>query len=390
MRYILAEQLTIIAISLLVLTLVLFLGKSLRFLPLVFRSGAGLTGLGELLFYSLPYFFFFTIPMATMLGALLAFSRMSYDNEITALKGAGVSLYQLIPPVALVAVVAWLVSLFLALFVLPRGNVAFKRVLLRMARSGTQLSLKERVFNNQLKGLVFFVDHLSADGKRLYGVFVSDERDRRMKSTIIAEEGFLVYNEAREEFNFRLFRGNLFRIDKEMKSAQTVQFKQYDLIVDAAASFGKKTLHKKERHLTYAELRQALAASDPRSELHTKLLLEWHRRFSLPLACVVLAFVAVPLGIQSRSSSRLTGLVAGLLLFLLYYMLLSGGKALAENGLLPPVPGIWFPNVLFALLAVVLWVKTARESPLRMITAIRRLVDLLRSRLKMNSRCNLI
>ena len=175
LRYLLTEQMAPFFVSLLVLTLVLFLGKTMRYTQLLFASGSGFTDLGRLLLYSLPYFFAFTIPLATLLAVLLAFARLSYDNEITAMKAAGISFYQMMPSVAIVASCAWLVTLTLTLFVLPGGNSSFKRVLVEMAQSRAQLGLKERVFNNQFDGLVFFINRISPDGRRLHQVFISDD-----------------------------------------------------------------------------------------------------------------------------------------------------------------------------------------------------------------------
>jgi lipopolysaccharide export system permease protein len=110
--------------------------------------------------------------------------------------------------------------------------------------------------------------------------------------------------------------------------------------------------------------------------------LEWYRRFSLPFACIILAFVAAPLGVQSGTSSRLTGVILGLFLFLSYYALVSTAKALGENGLFPPAVGMWLPNLLFGVVAVIMWVKTARESPFRPVLIVKQLAVSVLSRFR--------
>jgi lipopolysaccharide export system permease protein len=365
LRYVLAEQVLPFWVSLLVLTLVLFLGKIMRYTQLIFASGSGLTECGRLLLYSLPYFLAFTIPMATLLGVLLAFSRLAHDNEITAMRAAGISFYQMMPPVAVLACTAWLLTLALSLFVLPRGNSAFKRELVEMAQSRVQLGLRERVFNDQFRGLVFYIDRISTDGKRLQGVFISDERSPRARNTIVAREAVLVNAPDRGRLDLKLFQGNILRVGERMRSVQTVHFAQYDFHVDLeAVAFRGKSFHRNEKSLSMGELRQALAESESATAEHHELLLEWHRRFSLPFACVVLGFIAAPLGVRSGTGSRFSGVVFGLLLFLLYYIFLSAANALGENGTCSPALGLWLPNVVFGGIAAVLWVKTARESSL--------------------------
>jgi len=384
LRYFLAEEAIPFLVSLMVLTLVLFLGKTMRYTKLLFITGSGLADFGKLLLYLMPYLFAFTIPMATLMAILLAFARLAHDNEITAMKAAGISFYQTIPPVALLAGFAWLVTLILSNFVLPHANSAFKRTILEMARSRGQLILKERIFNDQFAGLVFFINSISPDGKHLRKVFISDSRSAETKSSIVAEEGFVVYSPDGKRMTLRLLRGQIFRVAAEMESLQTIRFQNYDFNLDLESfALRNKEFRKAERHLGFTELRQKLAAAKAGSKAHSGLSYEFHRRLSLPFACIVLGFLAAPLSVQSRTGSRLSGVVLGILLFLLYYVFVSGAKALGEGGSYPPAVGLWLPNVIFSILAIVLWIQTARESPFKPIVVVRRFVRLVTSGIKL-------
>jgi len=384
LRYLLVEEAIPFFVSLFVLTLVLFLGKTMRYTKLLFITGSGLADFGKLLLYLIPYLFAFTIPMATLLAILIAFARLAHDNELTAMKAAGISFYQTIPPVALLAGFAWLVTLALSNLVLPHANSAFKRVILDMARSRGELILKERIFNDQFAGLVFFINSISPGGKHLGQVFISDSRSPETKSSIIAEEGFVIHSADGKKMTLRLLRGQIFRVAAEMQSLQTIRFKNYDFNLDLTSlALGDKEFRKAEKHLSFNELRQKLAAAKVGSRDHNKLSYELHRRFSLPFACVVLGFLAAPLSVQSRTGSRLSGVVLGLLMFLLYYVFISAAKALGEGGPYPPAIGMWLPNVIFSALAIVLWIKTAKESPFKPIVVIQRFLGLITSRIKL-------
>ena len=383
LRYLVTEEAVPFFVSLFVLTLVLFLGKTIRYTKLLFITGSGLTDFGRLLLYLIPYLLAFTIPMATLLAVLLAFARLANDNELTAMKGAGISFYQTIPPVALLAGFAWLVTLTLSNFVLPHANRAFQRTLVEMARSRGQLILKERVFNDQFAGLVFFINSISPDGKHLRKVFIADSRSPETNSSIIAEEGFVVQSPDGSRLTLRLLRGRIFRVNAEMESLQTIRFQKYDFNLDLNSfALGDKEFRKAERHLSFTELRQALAAASVGSTEYNRLSYEFHRRLSLPFACIVLGFLAAPLSVQSRTGSRLSEVVLGILLFLLYYVFVSASKALGEGGSFSPAVGLWLPNVIFSALAIVLWIKTARESPFKPIVLARRLLGVLTSRVK--------
>ena len=383
-RYFLVEEAIPFLVSLLVLTLVLFLGKTMRYTKLLFITGSGLAEFGKLLLYLIPYLLAFTIPMATLMAILLAFARLAHDNELTAMKAAGISFYQTVPPVALLTGLAWLVTLALSNFVLPNANSAFKRAVLEMARSRGQLILKERIFNDQFAGLVFFINNISPDGNHLRKVFISDSRSPETHSSIIAEEGFVIHSPSSNRMTLRLLRGRIFRVAAERQSLQTIRFQNYDFNLNwDSFALDDKEFRKAERHLGFTELRQELAAAIVGSKEHNRLSYEFHRRLSLPFACIVLGFLAAPLSVQSRTGSRLSGVVHGILLFLLYYVFVSAAKALGEGGSYPPAIGLWLPNVIFSTLAVVLWIKTARESPFKPIVVVRRIVGLATSRIKL-------
>jgi lipopolysaccharide export system permease protein len=373
-RYLLTEQTAPLLVSVMVVTVVLFLGRSMRYTRLLFTSPSALEDLARLFLYSLPYFLAFAIPMATLLGILLAFTRLASDNEITALKTAGLSLYQLFPAVAMVAVSATLVALTLSLLVLPRANKALRSLLVEMATSRMELAFSERVFNDQFKGMTFFINRIAPNGTRFYEVFIADERDPRVRNTIIAEEGALLDSRGRKDMEIRLFRGMIIRVESEMRTAQTIRFQHYDFAVDLVSP-KVGMLGRVEAQLTHDELNQALMLAEAGSAEHFYLSKEWHKRLAIPFACLALGLIAAPLSLQAGTATRLSGVVLGLLLFLAYYVLLTGAEALAEAGLCPVGPAMWLPNALFALLAALLWRWSARERAFAFFTLSRHLVS---------------
>jgi lipopolysaccharide export system permease protein len=86
------------------------------------------------------------------------------------------------------------------------------------------------------------------------------------------------------------------------------------------------------------------------------------RKFSMPVACLVLGFLALPLGLQAKGTKRSFGLGLGLLFFLLFYLLLSAGKVYGEVGILPPAIGMWAPNIFMAGLGIYLFKNAGEEN----------------------------
>lgn len=382
-RYLMAEQAIIFFVSVFVLTIVIFLGRSLRYTSYLFAGGSGLADFAKLLLYSLPYIFAFAVPMATLIAVLVTFSRLSLDNEITAMKAAGISFYQMIPPVAVLTACASLATFFLMAFILPRGNIGIQLKIVEIVQSRVQFALKERVFNSQFDGLVFFINKISPDGNRMQEIFITDERSPKLTSTIMAEEGFVLNQPEEKQIIFRLLRGTIIRVDETMSEVQTINFRSYDFRVNMESlGIGGEVFEKGARHLDIFELKNNLRSVKRGTRDYNYLLLEYHKRLSLPFACLVMGFLAAPLGVQTGAASRFRGVVMGLVLFLLYYVCMSAGSALGEDGTLSPAITMWVPTVVFGILAIIMWVKTARESTLKVITLSRLLVDSVISRLR--------
>lgn len=92
-------------------------------------------------------------------------------------------------------------------------------------------------------------------------------------------------------------------------------------------------------------------------------LVEIHKKYAIPAACVIFVFIGAPLGIMARRGTF--GMAASLSLgfFLLYWACLIGGEKLADRGLLEPWIGMWIANIGLGILGLYLTIRTARENP---------------------------
>jgi len=100
------------------------------------------------------------------------------------------------------------------------------------------------------------------------------------------------------------------------------------------------------------------------TEHKRKLLIEYHKRLVLPVGCLMISLIGLPLGLQARPGKKAIGIQVGLAIFILYYILFTFGKTLAEDNVLPIPFAMWIPNVLFLLLAIFWIVQVSNEKPL--------------------------
>jgi lipopolysaccharide export LptBFGC system permease protein LptF len=124
--------------------------------------------------------------------------------------------------------------------------------------------------------------------------------------------------------------------------------------------------------MTLGELRGAIASKAATGRSSAIEEVEFHRKFSLPFACLVFGLVGVPLGLQPVRALKSRSFSVSLALIFLYYLLLTAGEAMAKKGAVPPILGLWLPNVVFAALGMALFSSAAREVPLTFGRNVRR------------------
>jgi lipopolysaccharide export system permease protein len=366
-RYLTRELLSPFLLGLFIFTGLLLVGRMLKLVDMVVSKGVPVSELLLLILYLLPNFAVITIPMALLLGVLLAFSRLSADSEIIAIKASGISLYKLLPPVLLLAAVAYILTAFTAIYALPKGNIAFKDLLYQVIQKRINLNLKEQTFNNSIPGLLIYIDRNDEKAHTLSGIMIQDERNPRDVSTIFAKSGSLGMDENTRKIYLRLSDGTIHQA-REKGAYRRLEFKEYELSIDL--SQGMKAYEKNELDMSLDELRKNLRTGGFSKKLTLDMGLEIHRRFTHPFACFIFAIVAMPLGIHNRRSGKAAGFTLSIVTLLLFYVVQSIGRTFAEKELLPMALAAWLPNILFLSLGIYLFIKAAKEESFGLIARI--------------------
>ena len=322
--------------------------------------GAGAVGL--LLVYMMPYFLQYVIPMSVMMAVLLAMLRMSSDNEIMALKAGGVSIYRLLPPVITFGVLGMLVTGYMTLLGVPQSAERFKTLLFDVASTNLNVSLKERTFNDNFKQIMLYVNRIDPKSKELQHVLIEDSRTAGVNNTVIARRGRLFGDPEEMVYHLRLYDGTINQINMQDRSAHTIDFETYDIRLDLRDVVAASAMtNKQPDEMSLGDLRSYLNRVKGDKTKYFNGMLTLHRKFSIPVACLAMGLLALPLGIQSRHSKKAFGIGLGLLFFLLYYLLLSFGTTLAENGTCHPAIAMWMPNIIVGGIGGVLLIRSAKE-----------------------------
>lgn len=360
-RYLIAEIITPFAVSLLAFTTIVFSGRLLIVTRMILIKGIGLGQILASTLYLFPYLLVFTLPMAATVGIILALMRLSVDYEMMAMQTAGLSYFRLLAPILGFSLLVALLTLFLSTYGSPWGQKANRELLTEVVKKRADVGLQEQTFNTDFQNLMLFVNRVDPQGD-LEGVLVNIWQEEESPQTIYAQRGKIEYEPSQESMLLRLSQGWLIRWGTELGHRQTVKFKTYEIPLRLFKFSSPGQIS--EREMTLRELRAGIQAAPPGSKRFVRLVVELHQRFALPLGALLLCLLAIPLGLSPRVHGRSWGLITGLLVFLIYYVVFTASWRLAFSTNLNPAVAPYLADLLFAGVALYFWWRTLKELPL--------------------------
>ncbi len=382
-RHLLKEMVASFLLGLGTFTFVLLMNQMIRLMDLIINKGVGVGVVLRLFLYILPFSLTVTIPMSVLLSVLATYGRLSSEGEAIALKTSGISLYRLIVPGLLVGIVATLATLWITVSIQPSSTRALTTLIYRLYHTKAILALQEGVFNSDYPGLIFYVDHLEERSSSLAGILILDRRNPTDRRVIIAKEGKMLDNndEGATRTGLQLSKGNIHISSGDARGRhRNLRFETYDLQVPTSGRLSETLDRPKQgREMTLGELRAQIERLKKDGNKALPLLVELHKRFALPIACLILSVIGTPLGMRIKKASRGVSLALSVAFAVFYYILLAGGESLGSRGWIDPALGIWFPNLLLGIVAISLVLAEGRETflPFTLRSAARGLAVLL-------------
>ncbi|QGY41220.1 LPS export ABC transporter permease LptF [Pseudodesulfovibrio cashew] len=341
----------------------ILIGRMLQLRTLFLSQNIGFFNILQLFFFLTPFFLLLVMPISTMLSVFLTFLRMSTDNELTALKANGVSLYKMLPaPVAFCALCT-LFTFFISFWGLAWGMDMFKVKLYEFARTHSKFSLQPGVFNKEFPGLTFYAHQVDNEKGILKFAFVRDQSTQGASVVVVAPEARIISSPKTAEVKIVFNRGKIFRQDGD--ELNVLKFNTYSVRLDLGELLGGFNFtEQKAKDMTFSRLseirRDPSKGPSQTPRFQRKVDTEYFKRLTLPLGCLILGMFAIPIAYVFRGLKQQYGLVLSMGLFLVYYSMFSIGVSMGEAGSIPPLYGMWAPNILYIFVAVV-GIKFANE-----------------------------
>lgn len=362
-RYIFLETLVPFLLSVGILTVTALMSKIIKIIELMVTHGVGGSFILWFIASILPSFLIYTIPISFLIAVLIAFTRLSSDSEVTAMKASGISLFRMARPVLLLASLAYFATVACTLYLFPWGNLNLKSLLFDIARTKLVSGIEEKTFYDRFKGMVLYIDHLSPKTGEMDGIFISQGGAKGESTLFFAQRG--EFAPSSEEFTvyLKLYNGTIHGKTEGNGAYHIADFSTYTLELNIPGGEPEDRISKTNRELYVGELMSKIQKTKALNENAGPYMIDLHKRFALPVSVFVFAVVGIPLGIQRVRSARFTGFSVALGVVLVYYVLSTAFEALGENSVINPVFAVWGSDVIFLVAGIYIFYRAAKDKP---------------------------
>jgi LPS export ABC transporter permease LptF/LPS export ABC transporter permease LptG len=366
-RYVVREVLPPSAIGLLLFTFIVLLDQIPQLLKILVSRGADFGTVARALLYLLPSIFSITIPMSFLLGVLLAFGRMASESEIVAIRASGISPARLLRPVMALSLAAMMMTFYVMAVALPAANQAYREIVFALVISKARTGVKPRVFtdNDLVPGMILYVSDVPTETGRWRNVFIHDQRNPQKPRTILAKAGQLVIDRDRKYVALELEDGVVHVFNPvEPTQYNESRFRGRAILpLPFEEFFPQVPLSKGDREMSIPELRDRIRQlkSEGRKEW-TLFAVELHKKFAIPVACVVFGLLGLGLSLGSKKEARSAAFALSIAIIFVYYVIIRLGEQAGDTQLIPPAVAMWAANVVLGAAALVLLVLNHREA----------------------------
>ncbi len=439
------------------ITFLLMIDVLYKYVDLFVSKGVPFLMATKFLLLSLGHTFALSVPMAVLISILMGVGQLATDNEITAMKACGISLWSVLQPLLWGALLIATALASYNHFVFPEANHTLANLAFDINRKKPMLEIQEQQFNELNDRLTIYVQEKNDITGEIKDVtIIEKEKPGELgPRTTLATWGRIIPDHQNNSLLIELHDGEIHeRPDKETpEKFQVIRFGQHNLyIANAERDFqasGRKARSDREmnlrdlwdaaakerQHRTDVDNRvadlssqlvnwqyQLLAAGQrtkvvgtiPENEasrlnanrlngkikaLRTKVerarnqagyqqkiadsyhvkesryMVEFHKKFAIPFACVVFALLGVPMAVTASRSGKGVSVSMAILIYTLYYLFLVGGEKFADRGRLDPMLAMWSANIFLVALGIPIFFRTVKEGtifhlPTRLKTAI--------------------
>ena len=361
-RYIIGAMAPYIVLSLLMLTAVLFAQQAARLAELVVYADLPFSLLGSIGAALLPGVLTFSIPLATLAGIIIGFSRMGSDSEIVAMRAAGVGSWTMIWPALLMGLMFAGVTTYLHLKEAPEAARDLERIALQGALAKLDSPVEPRTFSTLPRYVIYVRDGDKEQGT--WGrVFIFAQRSDRTTEVFTARSGRIDSSGDQSELVLTDVIATKFpssnaenpaevaTTTQDQKSYVVERSDQLRISINTGRADIVQRLNQRDTNadsMDWSDLRERVVSGSPVQQKEATRIL--NRRAALSVAPLFFSLMAAALGLRIRRGGRSVGVLLTLIVVIVYYLISLLGESLSRVGTVSPYIGPWLATAfIFAL-----------------------------------------
>ncbi len=329
----------------------MLMGNMMKISDMIVRKGVNIIDALKILFYFIPYLLGFTIPLAFLLGVLLVMGRLISDNEIVAIRVAGISLFKILNIFLILGFIFSLLLFILNDRVIPDFHYRYRSEIKNIYSKNISALIEPGVFLEHFDNYILYVTDKNENKLKNIFIYEIDQKQKSTKVTFAKNGEFIVEGDILKIKLEDGFRDET--LSKEKMELYRLNFKIFFMDIPIQKQ-EKVKVSKKPSDMRLEELRRKISLLNA-----PELRGEFHKRISFSFAC--LAFIVFGFGISLVVKHREKSINFGIAFLTagVYYLLFILGETLLEYRFIAPSLGMWFPNVIVVSLGGYLIFKNA-------------------------------
>ncbi|MFN2341337.1 MAG: LptF/LptG family permease [Halanaerobium sp.] len=300
----------------------------------------------ELLVYKIPSVMVETFPIAVLFATMTGIGRLNRENEITALRMGGVSIFRLIIPLLVVGITVSGLTLLLNEQVVPWANHQANNIIRQTILKDAMPDPEEEVFFKGPNGRLFYVESYDQKQGTIDKVVIYNLKNEKFPEVITAQSGTI------EENKWILDSGIIHQYNQEGSVIFESKFQEMEIQLtdEMKELYGSQ---KSSSEMSREELGKRIALFKKSGINVDSLMVDYHLKLAEPLTALIFVLISVPLSLSGKES-RTLNLIFTIVIVFLYYVILSFSRSFGKNYILPPLIAAWLPNLIFFILGVLL------------------------------------
>ncbi|MEE0903144.1 MAG: LptF/LptG family permease [Prevotellamassilia sp.] len=303
----------------------------------------------------IPYFANLFSPLFVFIAVIFFTSKLADNSEIIAMKSTGMSFRRLLRPYMVSAAIIALSSFLLGAYVIPQTSVERVNFYNRYIKKKTDITSIDNVQMQVDTGVVAYITYFDNVTKRGYGFSLDKFVDKKLVSHLTAQT--ITYDTLSErrcswtlqQYHIRTLQGKREKLESGAKLDTIIMMEPKDFFF----------VRNQQETMTLPQLNEFIDRQKLRGAAGISTFeVEYHKRFAAPFAAFILTLIGVTLSCEKRKGGMGASIGAGIALSFAYILFQTISATFAINAGWPPMLSVWIPNILFAIIAGVLYRRT--------------------------------